>query len=101
MRALERVFGSRPARIGLSFCLDQRDAAAGHRRAGVRAADPDLPLIPLFSVLMAEAFSRFCGWAIAEAGVTANGQSLYEYIGSNTTLLLGSGEKGGDARDEA
>jgi hypothetical protein len=25
--------------------------------------------------------------------VTANGQSLYEYIGSNTNLLLGSGEK--------
>jgi hypothetical protein len=33
--------------------------------------------------------------------VMANGQSLYEYVGSNTTLLLGSGEKGGDARDEA
>jgi hypothetical protein len=36
--------------------------------------------------------------------VTANGQSLYEYVGSNTTLLHGSGEKdskGGDARDEA
>ena len=32
-------------------------------------------VIPLFSVLMAEAFSRFCGWAIAEAGVTVNGQS--------------------------
>ena len=26
-------------------------------------------VIPLFSVLMAEAFSRFCGWAIAETGV--------------------------------
>jgi MMPL family len=25
-------------------------------------------VIPLFSVVMAEAFSRFCGWAIAEAG---------------------------------
>ena len=30
-------------------------------------------VIPLFSVLMAEAFSRFCGWATAEAGVTVNG----------------------------
>ena len=27
--------------------LDQRDAAAGNRRAGVRAADPDLPLADL------------------------------------------------------
>ena len=33
--------------------------------------------------------------------VTANGQSLYEYVGSHTNLLLGRGEKGGDARDEA
>ena len=33
--------------------------------------------------------------------ITANGQSLYEYVGSHVTLLLGSGEKGDDARDEA
>jgi RND superfamily putative drug exporter len=43
--------------------------------------------IPLFSVLMAEAFSRFCGWAIAEAGVTVNGQSA----GILPVLVFGAG----------
>jgi putative drug exporter of the RND superfamily len=43
--------------------------------------------IPLFSVLMAEAFSRFCGWAIAEAGVTVNGQSA----GVLPVLVFGAG----------
>lgn len=43
--------------------------------------------IPLFSVLMAEAFSRFCGWAIAEAGVTVNGQSA----GVLLVLVFGAG----------
>jgi RND superfamily putative drug exporter len=44
-------------------------------------------VIPLFSVLMAEAFSRFCGWAIAEAGVTVNGQSA----GVLPVLVFGAG----------
>ena len=44
-------------------------------------------VIPLFSVLMAEAFSRFCGWAIAEAGVTVNGQSA----GILPVLVFGAG----------
>ena len=47
--------------------------------------------IPLFSVLMAEAFSRFCGWAIAEAGVTVNGQSagvLRARVGAGTDYAL-------------
>ncbi len=44
-------------------------------------------LIPLLSVLMAEAFSRFCGWAIAEAGVTVNGQSA----GVLPVLVFGAG----------
>jgi len=43
--------------------------------------------IPLFSVLMAEAFSRSCGWAIAEAGVTVNGQSA----GVLPVLVFGAG----------
>jgi len=43
--------------------------------------------IPLFSVLMAEAFSRFCGWALAEAGVTVNGQSA----GILPVLVFGAG----------
>ena len=36
---------------------------------------------------MAEAFSRFCGWAIAEAGVTVNGQSA----GVLPVLVFGAG----------
>ena len=44
-------------------------------------------IIPLLSVLMAEAFSRFCGWAIAEAGVTVNGQSA----GILPVLVFGAG----------
>jgi putative drug exporter of the RND superfamily len=44
-------------------------------------------VIPLFSVLMAEAVSRFCGWAIAEAGVTVNGQSA----GVLPVLVFGAG----------
>lgn len=44
-------------------------------------------VIPLFSVLLAEAFSRFCGWAIAEAGVTVNGQSA----GILPVLVFGAG----------
>ena len=44
-------------------------------------------VIPLLSVLMAEAFSRFCGWAIAEAGVTVNGQSA----GILPVLVFGAG----------
>ncbi|HSO99631.1 MAG TPA: MMPL family transporter [Solirubrobacteraceae bacterium] len=43
--------------------------------------------IPLFSVLMAEAFSRFCGWALADAGVTVNGQSA----GILPVLVFGAG----------
>ena len=43
--------------------------------------------IPLLSVLMAEAFSRFCGWALAEAGVTVNGQSA----GILPVLVFGAG----------
>ncbi|MFL5865161.1 MAG: MMPL family transporter [Solirubrobacteraceae bacterium] len=44
-------------------------------------------VIPLLSVLMAEAFSRFCGWALAEAGVTVNGQSA----GILPVLVFGAG----------
>jgi putative drug exporter of the RND superfamily len=44
-------------------------------------------VIPLISVLMAEAFSRFLGWAIAEAGVTVNGQSA----GILPVLVFGAG----------
>ncbi|MBV9716438.1 MAG: MMPL family transporter [Solirubrobacterales bacterium] len=48
---------------------------------------PIFSIIPLVSVLMAEAFSRFCGWAIAEAGVTVNGQSA----GVLPVLVFGAG----------
>jgi RND superfamily putative drug exporter len=44
-------------------------------------------IIPLLSVLMAEGFSRFCGWAIAESGVTVNGQSA----GILPVLVFGAG----------
>ncbi len=44
-------------------------------------------IIPLLSVLMAEGFSRFCGWALAEAGVTVNGQSA----GILPVLVFGAG----------
>jgi uncharacterized membrane protein YdfJ with MMPL/SSD domain len=63
MRALEHLFGSRAYR------------------------SPIFWVIPLFSVLMEQAFSRFCGWSIAEAGVTVNGQSA----GVLPVLVFGAG----------
>jgi hypothetical protein len=55
--------------------------------------EAQLAIIETRMVTMAQVFLPYA--------VTANGQSLYEYIGSNTHVLLGSGKKGGDARDEA
>src|SRR6185437_16610126 len=44
-------------------------------------------IIPLLCVLMAEGFSRFCGWALADAGVVVNGQSA----GILPVLVFGAG----------